>query len=63
MVNEPSDRGLALLILLAVEIQHLAMQTAAKTFGLTVDPQAQVHLEAIQALKVADGEPEHKPEA
>ncbi len=56
MVNEPSDRGLELLILLAVELQHLAMQAAAKTFGLTVDPKAQVHLEAIQALKVADGE-------
>lgn len=63
MVNEPSDRGLELLILLAVEIQCLAMQAAAKTFGLAVDPQAQVHLEAIQALKVADGEPEHKPDA
>jgi len=54
MVNEPSDRGLELLILLAVEIQHLAMQAAAKAFGLTVDPQAQARLEAIQALKVAN---------
>jgi hypothetical protein len=51
------------LILPAVEIQHLTMQAAAKTFGLTVDPPAQVQREAIQALKVADGEPEHKPEA
>lgn len=58
--NEPSDRGLELLILLAVEIQHLAMQAAAKAFGLTVDTQAQVHLEAIQALRVADGEPERE---
>lgn len=62
MINEPLDRGLELLILLAVEIQHLAMQAAAKTFGLTVDPQAQVHLEAIQALRVTDGEPEREPE-
>ncbi len=61
MVNEPSDRGLALLILLAVEIQHLAMQTAAKTFGLTIDPQAKVHLEALQSLKGADGEPRREP--
>ena len=38
MVNEPSDRGLALLILLAVEIQHLSMQAAAKAFGLAVNP-------------------------
>jgi hypothetical protein len=56
MVNEPSDRGLELLILLAVEIQHLATQTSAKTFGLTIDPKAQVHLEAIQALKVTDSD-------
>ncbi len=61
MINEPSDRGLALLILLAVEIQHLAMQAAAKTFGLTIDPQAQVHLEAIQSQKDADSEPLRKP--
>ena len=63
MVNEPSDRGLELLILLAVEIQHLAMQAAAKTFGLAVDPHAQVHLEAIRALKVADGEPVREPDS
>jgi hypothetical protein len=63
MVNEPSDRGLALLILLAMEIQHLAMQAAAKAFGLAVNPQAQVHLEAIQALKDADGELEHESDA
>ncbi len=56
MINEPSDRGLELLILLDVEIQHLAMQAIAKTFGLAVNPQAQVHLEAIQALKVVDSE-------
>lgn len=62
MVNEPSDRCLELLILLAVEIQHLAMRAAAKTFGLTVDPQAQEHLKAIQAMNVADGEPEREPE-
>lgn len=62
MINKPSDRGLELLILLAVEIQHLAMQAAAKAFGLTVDPQAQVHLKAIQVLKVADGKPECEPD-
>jgi hypothetical protein len=54
MINEPSDQGLELLILLAVEIQHLAMQAAAKTFKLTIDPKAQKHLEAIQALKITD---------
>lgn len=63
MVNEPSDRGMALLILLTVEIQHLAMKAAAKTFGLIEDPQAQVHLEAIQSLKVANGEPKHKADS
>jgi hypothetical protein len=46
-----------------MEIQHLAMQAAAKAFGLAVNPQAQVHLEAIHALKDADGESEHEPNA
>lgn len=56
MINEPSDDGLELLILLAVEIQHLAMLAAAKTFMLTIDTKAQKHLEAIQALRISDGE-------
>lgn len=50
MVNEPSDQGLELLILLSTQIQHLAVQAAAKIFGLIVEPQANVHLKAIQML-------------
>lgn len=56
MINEPSDQGLELLILLAVETQNLAMIAVAKTFKLTTDPKAQRYLEAIQALKITDSD-------
>jgi hypothetical protein len=50
IVNEPSDRGLELLIMLAIETQSLALEAVSKVFNLALDPAGEVHLKRLQAL-------------
>jgi hypothetical protein len=54
LVNEPSDRGLELLITLAVETQSLALEAVSKVFNLVLDPAGEAHLKTLQALNVPD---------